>query len=100
MAALVVIATLDAKPGREADLERALEALVAPTHAEAGCRAYVLHRDDAVPGRFVFYERWDGEADLAAHFETPHLKAFLGMADDLLAKPLDVVKCTEIAGGA
>jgi quinol monooxygenase YgiN len=35
-------------------------------------------------------EVYADEAAFKAHLETPHVKAFLGMLDDLLANPLTV----------
>ena len=37
MAGLTVMARAKAKPGREAELEQAMRAVVVPTHQEAGC---------------------------------------------------------------
>ena len=44
MADVTVIAKTRAKPGRESEWERALRAVVGPTHQEAGCRFYALHQ--------------------------------------------------------
>ena len=35
-------------------------------------------------------EVYQDEAAFKAHLETPHVKAFIGMLDDLLANPLQV----------
>jgi quinol monooxygenase YgiN len=40
MKTVTVIATFEARPGREAELKKALQALVAPTHRETGCINY------------------------------------------------------------
>lgn len=71
---LTIVAIFEAKPGREEDLARALQNLVAPTRAEAGCLNYDLHRDLEVPGRFLFYENWETRPHWEAHMESDHLR--------------------------
>ena len=81
--ALTVIATLKAKPGREADLFADLRSLVAPTQAEAGCLTYDLHRSHEDPGLFMFTESWAGRPAWDAHMGAPHLTAFSARQGDL-----------------
>lgn len=81
---LTVVATLKARPGREDDLFKALHALLAPTHAEAGCNLYEMHRSHDDPGRFVFVEDWESRPLWEAHMASPHLTAFSAMQDDLV----------------
>ena len=54
-----------------------MRAVVEATLAEAGCRAYSYAEDVAEPGLFRVTEVWDGRLALAAHFETPHMKAWV-----------------------
>ena len=84
MAELTVIARVKAKPGKEAELEQALRAVVGPTHAEPGCLRYALHRSTGDPATFVMVERWVSKAALDQHLETPHLKALRAKFGDLL----------------
>ncbi len=81
---LTVIASLKAKPGKEAALFAALSALVAPTRAEAGCILYEMHRSHEHPGWFIFNELWETRPIWDAHMVTPHLVAFSAMQDDLV----------------
>ena len=53
-----------------------MRAVVAATLAEPGCRAYSYAEDVAEPGLFRVMEQWDSRAALAAHFATPHMKAW------------------------
>ena len=69
---LVVVATLTAKPGHEAALKAALEKIVAPSRAEAGCSRYELHGDIEQAGRFVMIETWRDQQALTEHEATPH----------------------------
>ena len=61
-------------------LERArpqMRAVIEATLAEPGCRAYSYAEDVAEPGLFRVMELWDSRAALSAHFETPHMKAWV-----------------------
>jgi quinol monooxygenase YgiN len=87
---LTVVAEMKAKPGREADLRNALLALIEPTRKEDGCAQYDLHVHTDDPGRFVFYENWISGEYLMRHSASPHLTAFVGVAEDLLAEPMRV----------
>jgi quinol monooxygenase YgiN len=91
MSEIVVVGSLTAKPGREDEVEQALGNLVAPTHAEAGCVLYALHRGVDDPARFAFVERWESRDHLNAHLGSDHVSALLASADDLLAEPADIV---------
>lgn len=68
---------LEAVPGREQELETQLRALLIPTRNEPGCVAYELHRDPENHGKFMFYERFENQAALDAHLNSPHFKKFL-----------------------
>lgn len=82
---LVLIAELEAAPGKAAELGARLQALVAPTLREDGCLGYVLHRsrDDDV---FLLYETWRSRHDLDLHLATPCLVDFFAHAPRLLAR--------------
>jgi len=53
-----------------------MRAVIEATLAEDGCRAYSYAEDVAEPGLFRVMEQWDSRAALAAHFATPHMKAW------------------------
>jgi quinol monooxygenase YgiN len=76
MAEIAVVAISVAKPGYEEKLRAALEGIVGPTRKEAGALQYDLHRDLHEPRRFVFVERWESEAALAAHAKSAHIAAY------------------------
>jgi|AOAMet2_C49A8_80_1029290.scaffolds.fasta_scaffold24673_2 quinol monooxygenase YgiN len=72
---LYVMAILTSKPD-QADALR--ELLIPATEAfrqEDGCKAYSLHEDLRRPGRFVTYEVWRDRGALAAHMDSPTMKA-------------------------
>jgi quinol monooxygenase YgiN len=85
--ALTVVALIKAKPGQEENLREALLNLIPTTRAEEGCLNYDLHRSMEEPGAFLFHENWTSKEALDAHLAKPHLREFLGRADELLAEP-------------
>lgn len=94
---LTVIARMRAKPGKEQELRRELEALVEPTTKEDGYVNYDLHQGADDPAVFFFYENWESEAHLDAHLQTPHLVRFVGIMEDLLDGELVIQKLQRIA---
>lgn len=63
--------------------------LVASTHQEPGCVSYELLQSNDDPTQLTCVEEWQAESDLAAHSETPHIKAALECWDEFMAEPLD-----------
>lgn len=84
-----VIARFVAKAGKEDELRNLLQGLVAPTHAETGCKIYNLYESD-IAGRFYFYELWESKETLEAHLGTPHLEHLKAVIGDLVGEPFEV----------
>ncbi|HEY2329688.1 MAG TPA: putative quinol monooxygenase [Verrucomicrobiae bacterium] len=80
---ITVVATFQAKPGKEAELKTALIGLVAPTRKEAGCINYDLHTSPEDPAKFLFHENWLSKAALDAHLQMPHIQVLLPRVDEL-----------------
>ena len=80
---LTVVATFQAKPGKEAELRAALMGLLAPTRKEAGCLNYDVHQATDNPAKFLFHENWTSKAHLDAHLQSPHIKALLPRVNEL-----------------
>ena len=85
MSTLTLVAKVTAKSGKEAELEEALRALVAPTREEEGCLRYDLHLSDETAGVFVFLEDWQTRALWERHMVSPHIEAFKVRTEDLVA---------------
>ncbi len=85
--ALVVIAELVAKPDRADALRDILVPFVEGARKEPGCQHYTLLEDRQTPGRFLTYETWTDQAALAAHMQTPAIKAAGIKLADILARP-------------
>ncbi len=94
--ALIVVAHLTSKPEKVEETRAALEGLIAPTRAEAGCIKYELHLNNADPTRFCFLEEWTSDAALDEHLATPHLQSLVARVPELLASPPDIGRYTLI----
>lgn len=81
---LVLVAEMEAVPGKAAALREILLSLLEPTRKEEGCIQYLLHESNETEGKFLFYEVWASKAHLDAHGQTPHLKRLLDAAPELL----------------
>ena len=89
MAEVRVIARAIARKGKEDQLKALLHGMLAPTHAEPGCRLYELYESEE-RGRFYFYEVWDSRAALEQHVASPHYKHLEIIVMDLLEEPFEV----------
>lgn len=87
---VTVIVRLKSKPGKEARVKQELHNLLAPTRAENGCLNYDMHQSPTDPSLFLFHENWTSEDDLKRHFESPHIKRWIQLAEVLLAEPLEL----------
>jgi len=97
MKTVTVVATFQAKPGQEAELKKALIALVAPTRQEAGCLNYDLHQLPEDPTKFLFHENWTSKAHLDAHLQNAHIQALLPRLGDLCVAPPEIKIWEQIA---
>lgn len=70
-----VVVEIRVKPGRAAEQLALFDEIAPLVRAESGCLSYELHPVHGDPDRFVILERWASAEALAAHDETPHMKA-------------------------
>jgi quinol monooxygenase YgiN len=89
MAEVHVIARFVARKGKEDQLRALLQSMLAPTHAEPGCKVYELYESDS-NGRYYFYETWESQAALDQHAATPHFKRLEQSAPELVKEPFEV----------
>jgi quinol monooxygenase YgiN len=96
---ITVIAKLVAQPGKEAEMQAALEKMVAEVDAkEPDVAAYTLHTDESDPTLFWMYEQYADEATFAAHGATDHMKAFaMGMREIAAARP-EIIRLNLVKG--
>jgi quinol monooxygenase YgiN len=87
---MIVTAIFEAKAGKVDELRKQLHKGASESWKEPGVKSYAVHELIDRPGVFMNIEVYADEAAFKSHLETPHVKAFLGMLDDLLANPLTV----------
>lgn len=99
MSEVVVVVVAQAKPGRGEDALAAFGEVSVPTHAEAGCVAYALHRAVSDPDQIVLVERWASREALDEHLASEHLARFRSGHADLWAAPMQIVVTTPAPAG-
>jgi quinol monooxygenase YgiN len=77
MSEVVLLVTLTARPGKEAEGEDFLKALLEPTHREDGCLLYAIHRGVEDPLQMAFVERWESRELLEKHRASDHIQTAL-----------------------
>jgi len=88
---LILSARVITKPEqRDAFVQLAL-GMLAPSKAEAGCICYDCHQDINDPNVFLFFEKWQDQAALDAHFETPHFQNLAAQLPELLAEKASIM---------
>jgi quinol monooxygenase YgiN len=89
-AMITVVARLQAREGREAELRQAFGDATGPTHDEPGCIVYALHSsaDDAT--RFLLVECWATKEAYDVHVQTPYVAALIARLNELVVLPLEV----------
>ncbi|WP_394824874.1 putative quinol monooxygenase [Pendulispora albinea] len=95
MLKLGFLATLEAKPGKEAEVAALLKGAQALAVAEGG--TIVWYAFQLGPRTFGIFDAFADEAGRTAHIEGPIAKALMGKADELLASPPDIRKVDVLA---
>lgn len=90
-----VIASVEAKPEKIAELKQALLLVVGPSKKESTSLEYRLFQDRTNPARFVFYEVWVSKEGHEQQFTKPYIQDLFGQLDSLLAKPAEVLAVEE-----
>lgn len=96
---MIVTAIFEAQPGKADELRKQLHNGASESWKEPGVKSYAVHELIDRPGVFMNIEVYADEAAFKSHLETPHVKAFLGMLDDLLANPLTVYQGRALFSG-
>lgn len=87
---IVISAVLNAKRGKEVELEQLLKTLFNHVKQENGVVEYVLHRGQKDPGKFFFYEKYKDQQAVDFHMSTAYLKETFEKYEELLSKPSEV----------
>lgn len=85
MSRCALLARLEAKPGKEEEVERFLRGALPLAEAEPGTRTWFALRFG--PTSFGIYDTFDTEAGRQAHLDGPIAAALMERAGDLLAAP-------------
>lgn len=91
-----VIVILEAKQGKEDELQLALEAVAEPSRSEETNIEYRLHKNIDNPQQFILYENWQSKEKHMQQFEKPYIKVFSSKLEGLLAKPYEAFFGEEI----
>ena len=97
---ITVVAKLQAAPGKEDELRKALTTMVSAVKAnEAGAvPVYSLHVNDDDPASFLFYEQYSSAEGQEAHGKTAHMAELGASLRGLLAGRPVIERYTQIAG--
>jgi len=85
MSRCALLARLEAKSGKEEEVERFLRGALPLAEAEPGTRTWFALRFG--PTSFGIYDTFDTEAGRQAHLDGPIAAALMERAGDLLASP-------------
>lgn len=91
-----VIAILEAKEGKENELQSTLEAIVKPSRSEKTCLEYRLHKSLDNPRQFVLYENWENKEKHQEQFTKPYIIELVNKLENLLAKPYQAIFANEM----
>lgn len=80
----IIVARMQARPGRLAELRQVLDSMIAPSRAEAGCLEYGYWLSSEDDSSVLFFERWKDQAAVDFHFATEHFLGLGGKLDGLL----------------
>ena len=95
---MIVVAKLKAKKGEEEKMEKTLKGIIPDVEKEEGTLIYTLHRSQADPGVFLFYEKYKDADALTYHSSTPHFKSLFGKIMPLLEGQPEIEMYEEIDG--
>ena len=81
---IFIFARAHARPGREAEVERAIRDVLPETRNEAGCLGVNSYRSVKDPRLFYIHSCWRDEAAFNLHIELPHTVRFVETIEPLL----------------
>jgi quinol monooxygenase YgiN len=96
---VLLICRFVARAGAEGQLRALLQGMLAPTHAEPGCKLYELY-ESGTKGRFFLFERWQSQAALDLHMAAPHFKRLKQIGGELVSEPFEINSVKQIPTAA
>ncbi|MDD5223582.1 MAG: putative quinol monooxygenase [bacterium] len=94
---ITVIAILKAQEGKAKEMETAIRAYLPKVQKENGTVAYILHRSQMDPGKFLFYEKYQDTEALAAHGQSQEFQDLFAKVGPLLAEQPSIEMYEEVA---
>ena len=91
-----VVVILEAKQGKENELESDLAFVMKPSRAEESNLEYRLHKSVENPAQFVLYENWISKEAHQKQFTKPYILELGDKIEPLLEKPYQVIFAEEI----
>ena len=89
---LVVAGTIHLDPAKKEEATAAAIEMMKATHTEPGNIEYAFTWDLVEEGMVRVIEQWEDQAALDAHFEAPHMAAFMAKMGGLGITSMDVKK--------
>lgn len=86
-----VVVILEAKQGKENELESALTSVMQPSRAEESNLEYRLHQSVDNPAQFLLYENWISKEEHQKQFTKPYILELGDRIEPLLEKPYQVI---------
>lgn len=96
---VVIVATLQPLPGREAEVEAACREAVRAVHTEAGCERFALHRGTNGSSTLVLVEKWSSPSALDEHTKAPAYAELGAKLAGTLAAPPEVLHLQPLPDG-
>jgi quinol monooxygenase YgiN len=87
---IMILVTLQAKPGRERELEKATQEFAAATGQLKGALGSTLYRSTDDPRTFTLVERFDAQEAIQRHVASDYFRRFQVVQAPLLAEPVRV----------
>lgn len=94
---VVLLVTFEALPGKSAQMQQALEALVTQARREGGCELFVAHRVSESPDIYILYEQWRDSESLDAHNAGAAVQRMVALLPELVEGKPKVSKLESIA---
>ena len=89
---LIIAGKIKIRADKHDEAVAAALAMAAATQQEEGCIEYQFYEDLSEPNTFLIFERWESDAHLAAHFQTPHMATFREIIPTVVAGPGELYK--------
>lgn len=93
---MFLFARFHALPGKEAEVQEAILAVLPPSQAEPGCLAIQGFRSLRDPRLYFIHSRWRDEAAFEIHGALPHTVRFIETVTPLIDHPLDLARTERI----